>query len=131
VVPPEGATNGGHDPGPYLCGAPGTHRPQQFAVHFPHGRHNSERFTTWVDGRWKLIYPHACRGWRLIDVAADSGEPRNVVAGHPQQALAVARAMIEHLDAMAARWPLDKESGRPVKPDLSPLEGSQSQTGGF
>jgi arylsulfatase A-like enzyme len=122
VVPPEGAPIDGHDLGPYLRGTPGTHRPQQFAVHFPHGRHNSELFTTWVDGRWKLIYQYASRDWQLIDVVADPGEQRNVVAGHPQQALAMARAMIEHLDAMAAQWPLDKESGRPVKPDLSPLE---------
>jgi arylsulfatase A-like enzyme len=124
VTPPQDSTLDGHDLNPYLSGTPGTHRPQRFAVHFPHGRHNNELFTTWTDGSWKLIYQHAEREWQLTNVAFDPGEQRNMVAERPQLALAMARRMIDHLDGMKAQWPIEISSGQPLKPDLTPLEAA-------
>jgi arylsulfatase A-like enzyme len=124
AVLPENIPFDGHDLGPYLRGMPGTHRPQRFALHFPHGRHNNELFTTLVDGSWKLIYQHAERDWQLTNIALDPTEKRNMAAERPELALAMARKMIEGLDEMKAQWPVDRKSGEAVKPDLSELEAA-------
>ncbi|MEM7396211.1 MAG: sulfatase-like hydrolase/transferase, partial [Verrucomicrobiota bacterium] len=39
-----------------LTGKPDPQRPEEFLMHYPHGRHRSNYFTTWRDGNWKVIY---------------------------------------------------------------------------
>ena len=39
-----------------LTGAKDPGHPNQFLMHYPHGRHRSNYFTTWRDGDWKVVY---------------------------------------------------------------------------
>ncbi len=50
-----------------LTGKSDSARPEQFLMHYPHGRHRSNYFTTWRNGDWKVIY-HA-----LPDVPTTGG----------------------------------------------------------
>ena len=108
-LPPDAVIDG-HDLSPYLRGTPGSHRPQSFALHFPHGRHNDELFTTWVHDGWKIYYEHRSGAWSLCDLATDPYEQQDVLARHPDTALRLAREMIGHLEAMKVQWPLDRET---------------------
>ncbi len=119
---PEGTVVDGKDIAPYFKGTPGTHRPQKYLVHFPHGRHRNHLFTTWTDGDWKLIYEHAYRRWQLTNLADDIGEAQNQLDEKPQLALKMAQEMIRELDRQQAQYPVSNETGRPVKPDLSAIE---------
>ena len=119
-LPPDAVIDG-HDLSPYLRGTPGSHRPQSFALHFPHGRHNDELFTTWVHDGWKIYYEHRSGAWSLCDLATDPYEQQDVLARHPDTALRLAREMIGHLEAMKVQWPLDRETRQPRPPSLAPL----------
>lgn len=124
---PQGAVIDGRDISAYIRGIPGTHRPQQFLLHFPHGRHNNVLFTTWLDGDWKLIYEYLERRWQLTNLAFDIGEEQNLVEEKPELALALARRMIGRLEALNGQYPVNNETGEPVKPDLSPLKTALQQ----
>ncbi|WP_226895719.1 sulfatase-like hydrolase/transferase [Luteolibacter marinus] len=119
-VPP-GAVIDGHDIAANLRGDAGAGRAERFLVHFPHGRHNNELFTTWVDGDWKLIYQYLERRWQLFHVAANIGETKDLAGEKPELALELARRMIARLDEEGAQYPIDDATGGPVKPDLTPL----------
>ena len=121
---PQNEVIDGHDISAFLKGIPGTHRPPQFLLHFPHGRHNNELFTTWTDGSWKLIYQYAERKWELFNVATDIGESHDLIAEKPELALAMAHRMMDALKARGAQFPVDESSGREVRPDLAALESA-------
>ena len=124
---PQDAVIDGHDLSAYLKGLPGTHRPQEFLVHFPHGRHNNVLFSTWIEGDWKIIYQYLDRSWQVTNLAFDLGEEENQVAEKPRLALALARHLIARLDREKAQYPVDRKTGRPVKPDVAPLEEAARQ----
>lgn len=111
----------GHDLTPYLKGMPGTHRPQQLLVHFPHGRHRNHLYTSWTDGDWKLTYEYATRRWHLYDLSRDIGEKTNLVADSPKISQAMAKRLVQELEERQAQYPIDEESGNPVKPNLALL----------
>lgn len=119
---PPGTVIDGHDISAYLQGIPGTHRPQQFVLHFPNGRHNNVLFTTWIDGDWKLIYQYEPKDWQLFNLTYDVGEQEDLLAEHPKLAMAMAKRMIARLDQQKAQYPVDQKSGKPIKPDLSPIQ---------
>jgi arylsulfatase A-like enzyme len=110
----------GHDLGPYLRGLPGTHRPQEWLVHFPHG-HNDDHFTVYRRGPFKLIHSYGPPAWELYDLAADGAEQTNLVAARPELARELARAMLDELESLDAQLPLDAESGQPVAPALEKI----------
>jgi arylsulfatase A-like enzyme len=119
---PKSAVIDGHDITPCIRAIPGTHHPQQFLLHFPNGRHNNVLFTTWIDGDWKLIYQYLDKSWQLTNLAYDIGEKKNLVAEKPELALALAKRMIARMDRIKAQYPVEKKTGRPIKPDLSALK---------
>jgi hypothetical protein len=111
----------GHDFSPALRGS--SDKPAKgFLVHFPHGKHNNELFSTWTEGSRKLIYQYETREWSLLDTRADIGEKNDLLKSEPKSAMELAKHMLAHMDAIGAQFPIDKSSGAPVKPDLKPLE---------
>jgi arylsulfatase A-like enzyme len=112
----------GHDLRAAFTAQPGPARPSEFLVHFPHGRHNNTLYTTWTDGNWKLIYQYAPREWQLVNLRADPAEQHNRIEQHPDIALAMARRMLELLEARGALFPVDPTTGLPVQPDLACFE---------
>ena len=94
----------GHDLRPYFQSTPGTHRPQEFLMHFPHP-HNHDFFTVLRDGDWKLILNYANDSYELYNLANDISETNNLAASEPARVMQMARKMARQLDAMNAQPP--------------------------
>jgi hypothetical protein len=54
-----------------------------------------------------------------VNLRADPDEQHNRIEDHPDIALAMARRMLERLEARGALFPIDQTTGLPAKPDLS------------
>ena len=120
--PPGNAIIDGRDFSPALRGE-STEKPAKgFLVHFPHGRHNNELFTTWTEGSHKLIYQYESRDWQLFDTHADISEENDLARSNPKLALELAKHMLAHMESIGAQHPVQTPAGTPVKPDLKPLE---------
>jgi arylsulfatase A-like enzyme len=102
-VPVTGAIDG-HDLTPYLRAVPGTHRPQELLIHFPHD-HRSAYFTILREGDWKLIYNYAANSHELYHLATDLSERNDLAASEPERVMAMARTMARRLAAAGAQWP--------------------------
>lgn len=118
---PKDAVIDGRDFSPALRGS--SDKPAKgFLVHFPHGKHNNELFSTWTEGSRKLIYQYETREWSLFDTRSDIGENHDLLKSEPKSAMELAKHMLAHMDSIGAQFPIDKASGAPVRPDLRPLE---------
>jgi arylsulfatase A-like enzyme len=127
---PDNHTVDGSNLATLLTGRPDSSRPEQFLMHYPHGAHRSNYFTTWRDGDWKAIY-HALPeirttggfiqfeggNYQLFNLAEDPFEQKNLAVSKPEVLRRMMRGMIAGLEAQNALYPVDK-AGRPVKPQL-------------
>jgi arylsulfatase A-like enzyme len=82
---------------PYLAGTPGTHRPQEIAVHYPH-EHRSDFFSWIRQGDMKLIYNFQNNTHELYNLAADPTESTNLAASQAATAMALIRRLAQMLD---------------------------------
>ncbi|MGA0845543.1 MAG: sulfatase-like hydrolase/transferase [Luteolibacter sp.] len=119
---PDDAIVDGHDISPYLRAVPGCHRPQRFAVHFPHGRHNHEWFSTWTEEGWKIIHQYNNNSWELYHLKNDPSEKTNLLNQEPERAMRLATNLIQYLRKVGAQFPINRNSGNPVLPDLGHLQ---------
>lgn len=104
------------DPGPYLRGVPGTHRPQKLITHAPCGSRSSF-FTTYHEGMWKLIYSYTTSSpdtstnlplgsFELDDLSTDIHEANNRAAAEPARVINMARGMVAELERLGAPYPV-------------------------
>ena len=105
-------------------------RPQQFLMHYPHGRHRSNYFTTWRDGDWKVIY-HAIPeeptsggaiqfkdgNYELFNLKDDPFEQTNLAESKPEILHRMMQGLTEQLTQHNAIYPVDK-SGNEVRPTV-------------
>ncbi|MCH7229105.1 sulfatase-like hydrolase/transferase, partial [Haloferula sp. A504] len=82
----------------YLSGTPGTHRPQEIVVHYPH-EHRSDFFSWIRQDDLKLIYNFENNTHELYNLATDPTESTNLAASQPETAMALARRLAQKLDA--------------------------------
>ncbi|MBN2505725.1 MAG: sulfatase-like hydrolase/transferase [Verrucomicrobia bacterium] len=133
VRAPEGVD--GVDLGGYLRGAPTFHRPQQFAIHFPHNRSNGaatqKPASLWRDGDWKLIYDYESGATQLYHLAGDLSETNDLAAAHPARVLAMTRALARELVRLDALWPERLADGSPVPPLMPNLPGVDTDGDGL
>ncbi|MEO1998346.1 MAG: sulfatase-like hydrolase/transferase [Planctomycetaceae bacterium] len=127
---PDNHTIDGSDLATLLTGRLDSSRPEQFLMHYPHGAHRSNYFTTWRDGDWKAIY-HALPeirttggfiqfeggNYQLFNLAEDPFEQINLAVSKPDVLRRMMRGMIAGLEAQHALYPVDL-TGNPVKPQL-------------
>ena len=113
-----------------LTGSADDSRPEQFLMHYPHGPHRSNYFTTWRDGNWKVVY-HALpdkpttggfiqfKGghYELFDLAADPFESTNLAESKPDVLRRMMRGMVAQLKDHRAVYPVD-DQGRLASPQL-------------
>ena len=115
----------GHDLTPYFEGVAGTHRPQRFLHHFPHG-HGTDHFAILREGDWKLIYEYrATPVRRLFNLAADLGETNDLAASEPDRLMAMTRLLARELDHHGAQFSEFTPSGEtipPLTPDLPAVD---------
>ena len=104
--------------------------PDQFLMHYPHGRHRSNYFTTWRDGDWKVIY-HALPqepthgnklqfeggNYELFNLAKDPFEQNNLADQEPAKLKELMRGMIASLESQEAVYPVSAE-GDLLKPKV-------------
>ncbi|MEM6470805.1 MAG: sulfatase-like hydrolase/transferase [Planctomycetota bacterium] len=81
-------------------------RPEQFLMHYPHGRHRSNYFTVWRNGNWKVIHhlrpeepsntgdiQSGMKTFELFDLDEDPFESNDLSTSRPR----VLRRMIEEM----------------------------------
>ena len=102
ITPPPGID--GHNLSPYLRGEPGTHRPQELLVHFPHD-HRSGYFSNFHEGDWKLIQNYPPDTFELYHLADDISESNNLAAAEPERVMRMSRKISRALAAAGAQWP--------------------------
>jgi len=94
----------GYDLRPYFKASPGSHRPQELLIHFPHD-HRSDYFAFFRDGPYKLIYNFAPNTYELYNVVTDISEATDLSASDPDRVMAMARKMAIQLNEHGAQWP--------------------------
>jgi arylsulfatase A-like enzyme len=88
----------GHDLTPYFSATPGTHRPQEIVVHYPHN-HRSDFFSLIRQGDMKLIYNYQSNSHQLYNLADDPTESNNLATSDPNTLTRMARALAQQLDS--------------------------------
>ncbi len=121
----------GHQLQKLLEGKVDEERPQQFLMHYPHGPHRSNYFTTWRNGDWKVIY-HAIPGdkakggnsqsggkhYQLFNLRTDPFESADLAEKEPQKLRAMMAELVEQLKEHEAVYPVNADGERvePVVP---------------
>ena len=82
-----------------------------FLMHFPHGEHRANYFTTYRDGDWKLIYyynPETAGkpSWKLYNLKEDPYETTDLSDSQPNQVSVLIDAMKKRLELEDALLPL-------------------------
>ncbi|MFN9434537.1 MAG: sulfatase [Planctomycetota bacterium] len=118
---PDGHRVDGQDLATLLAGEPDRTRHETFLMHYPHGPHRSDYWTSYRDGDWKVIYHYfpsaASEGshYQLFHLRVDPFEQTNLAKSHPDELSRMMRGLIEALRAHEALYPVN-EAGRPVHP---------------
>ncbi len=113
-----------------LSGNPDPTRPETFLMHYPHGPHRSNYFTTWRDGDWKVIY-HTLPGepttgghiqfagglYELFNLTDDPSESTNLAKSNPKELERMMTGLIAALEKHDALYPVD-DSGKELRPQL-------------
>ena len=91
-----------------------------FLMHFPHGEHSANYFTTYRKGAWKLIYFYnpettGVPSFRLYDLKKDPYETTDLSMVRRGKVRRMIRAMSRRLDAEKALYPVD-DAGNELKP---------------
>lgn len=120
---PPAPTPDAHDLAPYLRAEPGTHRPQEFVLNFPHSHEYEDYYALIRQGDWKLIYRYKTNTYELFNLATDIGEQNNL-AGDPAQAtrlMKLSRYLARQLKGLDAQPPRDRlAAGNPETALLTP-----------
>ncbi|NNE94391.1 MAG: sulfatase-like hydrolase/transferase [Verrucomicrobiales bacterium] len=127
---PDGHTIDGDNLKTLLTGKADSSRPEQFLMHYPHGKHRSNYFTVWRDGDWKVIYhthPEITttgnliqsdgQNYQLFNLAEDPFEQKDLAKSNPEKLKEMMAGLIEQLAAHEAVYPTD-DSGNPLPPKL-------------
>ncbi len=108
-----------------LAGQSDASRERTFLMHYPHGPHRSNYFTTFRDGDWKVIYHYIPEKnsqqshFQLYNLADDPFESKDLAASHPEQVRRMMQGLIASLERQNAVYPVEAESSNtPLKPQL-------------
>lgn len=121
---PAGHAIDGHRLDTLLTGKPDPQRPETFLMHYPHAPHRSDYWTSYRDGRWKVIYhyvPYAGSEnshYQLFDLAADPFEQKNLAASNPEDLRRMMQSLIAALESHKAVYPLGEDRQSRRKPKL-------------
>ena len=91
-----------------------------FLMHFPHGEHRANYFTTYRKGDWKLVcyYNSETTGkpsWKLYNLKEDPYEATDLAEKHPEQVANLIKLMKERLEKENALYPVD-QNGNAIIP---------------
>jgi arylsulfatase A-like enzyme len=85
-----------------------------FLMHFPHGEHRANYYTTYRKGDWKLIYYYnpdttGKPSWKLYNLKEDPYEATDLAEKHPEQVALMIKLMKDRLTEENALYPVDKD----------------------
>ena len=83
---------------PYFAATPGTHRPQEIVVHYPH-EHRSDFFSWIRRGDMKLIYNFQNNMRQLYNIPDDPTESNDLAAAQPETVMQLTLRLARRLDA--------------------------------
>ena len=118
---PDGHAVDGHALNALLTGKADASRPETFLMHYPHGPHRSNYWTSYRNRDWKIIY-HNFPGkqsegqrYQLYNLAKDPFEQKNVAKQSPEQLQRMMKALTGALAAHKPAYPVDKQ-GKALQP---------------
>ena len=81
-----------------------------FLMHFPHGEHRANYFTTYRKGDWKLVYYYNPEttgqpSWKLYNLKEDPYEASDLAKQHPEKATSMIELMKARLKEENALYP--------------------------
>ena len=130
TIPPEGHIVDGVSLQALFTGQPDSSRAEQFLMHYPHGRHRSNYFTSWRDGDWKVIYHTLPKvrtneghlqsngnHYELFHLATDPFESTNLAESNPAQLRRMMQGLVHGLKEHDALYPVD-DQGQELHPHL-------------
>ena len=87
-----------------------------FLMHFPHGEHRANYFTTYRKGDWKLIYYYnpdttGEPSWKLYNLKDDPYETTDLAESQPEKVASMIELMKERLTEEKALYPINKDEG--------------------
>lgn len=97
-------------------------RPEQFLMHYPHGPHRSNYFTTYRDGDWKVIYhwvpsPQSQGShYQLFNLADDPFESTDLASAKPDVLRDMMEKLVASLEAHDALPPVSEDDQTPLNP---------------
>ncbi len=132
VTPPPKHPVDGHSLAKLMTGETDASRPSRFLMHYPHGPHRSNYFTTFRDGDWKVVYHYvpspASRNshYQLFNLARDPFESNDLADAEPEKLVEMVRLLTAELERLNGQYPIDKTDKktqlRPTVPELSLVE---------
>ena len=130
VETPAGHTVDGHHLQTLLSGKADSSRAEQFLMHYPHGIHRSNYFTTWRNGDWKVIYHTLPKipttgkfiqfeggNYQLFNLAKDPFESTNLADSNPKELKRLMTGLTAALKEHNAVYPID-DAGKALPPKL-------------
>ncbi len=112
---PSGHSVDGNKLDALLTGKPDASRPQSFLMHYPHGPHRSDYWTSYRSGDWKVIYhyiPSRQSGgshYQLFHLKADPFEQADLATKEPQELRRMMGELIAALEKHNAVYPVDND----------------------
>ena len=106
-----------------LAGEADSSRPEQFLMHYPHGPHRSDYWSSWRDGDWKVIYHYVpteemAQPYELFNLAEDPAEQHNLASDRPEKLRQMMRGLIDALERRDALYPISKTDGEEMRPKM-------------
>jgi arylsulfatase A-like enzyme len=112
-----------------IAGKKDPSRAEQFLMHYPHGQHRSNYFTTWRDGDWKVIY-HTLPSkpttgghiqfkgghYELFNLADDPFESTNLAESKPEILKKMMQGLTASLKGHDAVYPINDTGNRLLPP---------------
>lgn len=114
-----------------LSGSPDPTRPEQFLMHYPHGPHRSNYFTTWRDGDWKVIYHYLPETkthgdllqsggarYQIFNLREDPYEQTDLAAKEPTRLRRMMEDLLAQTENHHARYPVAPDGKTRLLPVL-------------
>jgi len=123
-APPQDHTIDGTNLNTLLTGKRDAGREEVFLMHYPHSPHRTDYFTSYRNGKWKIIYhyfPSAVSEnshYQLFDLASDPFEQKNLALTQPAELQRMMKELMKKMEMQKAQYPLEKDTKEPVKPKL-------------
>jgi arylsulfatase A-like enzyme len=113
VDAPKGYPLDGSDLKKLLQGKADKKHRDDFLMHFPHGEHRANYFTTYRKGDWKLIYYYNPEttgepSWKLYNLKEDPYEASDVATQYPDKVTSMIKQMKDRLEKENALYPATK-----------------------